>query len=448
MKPVIKPRDPKDRDRDKVNDKDAKGSNKNSTQSKTAILLGQMSALNVSKPTNVEAQRILTIIEALIDKVVIAAHLDGEFMGNFGDSSKSKATEEFLQLLTEKTGKSLVKQGECENKLRPFLLASESQDKMNDPEKSENGGIDVTELCKFTRNNVRNLVRSLQDNPPDLDAIKMRKKSIWDEYEDFLNCLRSIRIIMLKKLGTSAEEENSHIKQIQELKERIKEYEKVKNTRELELQNMKKERQKYTAEKNEELNKLKAEIQEIKNKKKKEQDDSTLKSKGIIDANNKVYKDKETKAAEKLKALKEQLEEVKKKNKSEEENLKKKKQQREAGLKEAVESYDFVMDRKAVEKKEIEGEFERIKGELKDLKEYFKKSDEEKQKDAEIIEKIQIKKDLLETDDQRINQIVFSIQSAWRTAKAAKGGSKKKEEEAGKEVELKILYNAYFMLCY
>ena len=187
MRPVIKLKPAGDKE--KVTEKDQKGgSSKSALSNKTAQLLSQMSISNQSKPTNVEAQRILTIIEALIDKVQVVAYLDGEFMGNFTDSSRSKATEEFLNILTEKTGKMIIKEGELENKLRPHLLASESQgtfeliiriiyiwtlDKNNDPDKSENGGVDFSELGKVTRNNIRNLVRSLQDNPPDLEAIKV-----------------------------------------------------------------------------------------------------------------------------------------------------------------------------------------------------------------------------------------------------------------------------------
>jgi len=226
---VLKPKDPRERDKDRGGEKDGKPTTLKSIQNnKTVQLLSQMTALNVSKPTNVEAQRILTIIEALIEKVTIAAYLDGEFMGYFSDTSKSKVTEEFLSMVTEKTGKMLMKEGEYETKLRPYLLAQENAEKINEVDKSEEGAMPYPELTKVTRNNVRNLVRCLQDNPPDFDAIRSRKRNIWEEYEEFLNCLRSVRVIMLKKLSTSAEEENYHIKQIQELKLKIKDHEAVK----------------------------------------------------------------------------------------------------------------------------------------------------------------------------------------------------------------------------
>lgn len=433
MRPVIKGKDPKERDKDRGGEKDGKPTSLKSQQNnRTAQLLSEMTRANMSKPTNVEAQRILTIIEALIEKVTIAAHLDGEFMGNFSDTSKSKVTEEFLTMVTEKTGKMLMKQGDFENKLRPFLLASESQEKTNEIDKSEQGGIDFPELCKQTRTNVRNLVRCLQDTPPDLDAIKGKKKNIWDEYEEFLNCLRSIKVIMLKKLSTSAEEENVHIKQIQELKIKIKDHEANKNTKEGELQNIKKERSKYTTERNEELNKLKGDIQEVKNKKKQRKDEADAQSKLIIDAALKAFNEKEAKKKEALKLLKESLAETIKKNKTEEEQLKKKKQQGEAQLKEVIESYDVTMEKKTAEKKDLEKELEKVREELANIKVNLAMAEHEKKKEQEIIEKIQKKRDVLETDDQRINQIILSIQNAWKGFKAKKGGGKKKKKKKKK----------------
>jgi len=151
-------------------------------------------------------------------------------------------------------------------------------------------------------------------------------------------------------------------------------------------------------------------------------------SKKNIETNNKVFKDKETKAAEKLKGLREQLAELIKKDKVEEEGLKKRKQQGESQLKEIIETYDISMEKKMSEKGELENDLEKIREELRNLKEHFKITEDEKRKDSEIMEKIQKKKDLLETDEDRTNQIVLAIQNAWKNFKTQKGGGKKKKK--------------------
>ncbi len=54
---------------------------------------------------------------------------------------------------------------------------------------------------------------------------------------------------MLKKLATAAEEADQHVKQLQDLNERIASLEKSKKTNEVELEKLKKERSKHLGEK-------------------------------------------------------------------------------------------------------------------------------------------------------------------------------------------------------
>ena len=54
---------------------------------------------------------------------------------------------------------------------------------------------------------------------------------------------------MLKKLATAAEEADQHVKQLQDLNERIASLEKSKKTNEVELDKLKKERSKHLGEK-------------------------------------------------------------------------------------------------------------------------------------------------------------------------------------------------------
>jgi hypothetical protein len=64
-------------------------------------------------------------------------------------------------------------------------------------------------------------------------------------------CVKSLKIIMLKKLSTAAEEADQHVKQLHDLNERISSLEKSKKTNEMELEKLKKERAKYSQEKKE-----------------------------------------------------------------------------------------------------------------------------------------------------------------------------------------------------
>jgi len=119
-------------------------------------------------------------------------------------------------------------------------------------------------MVSTTAKNIRNLIREVQNNPHDLDIIKrLRKNTPLDDYDDFLTYLKGLRLLMLKRLSTSVEEQASHDRQKEELDRKIQLWERTKNNKELELRNLKKEKEKYITEKDEELNKLKNQSDEI-----------------------------------------------------------------------------------------------------------------------------------------------------------------------------------------
>lgn len=67
--------------------------------------------------------------------------------------------------------------------------------------------------------------------------------------QEIYKCVKSLKYIMLKKLATAAEEADQHVKQLQDLNERIASLEKSKKTNEVELEKLKKERSKHLGEK-------------------------------------------------------------------------------------------------------------------------------------------------------------------------------------------------------
>ena len=84
-------------------------------------------------------------------------------------------------------------------------------------------------LEKQLKDHFLDLVRHLLKVPHDFEIIKQIKSNINSELNDIVHCVKCLRIIYLKKLSTAAEEEESHIRQLTELKEKISSYEKTKN---------------------------------------------------------------------------------------------------------------------------------------------------------------------------------------------------------------------------
>jgi hypothetical protein len=61
----------------------------------------------------------------------------------------------------------------------------------------------------------------VQASPPDFEIIKQLKSNVNQELNDLVHCVRCMRIIMLKKLSTAAEEEENHTLQLQVLQEKV-----------------------------------------------------------------------------------------------------------------------------------------------------------------------------------------------------------------------------------
>jgi len=110
----------RERDRDKEKDK-VPTTQKTLQSNQNAKLINIMSTFSVSKPTNVDAQRIVTILENLIEKVKILQYLDAELMNGLNDKNKREEWEDSLLQLQEKTLNLLMKEAELESELKPLL---------------------------------------------------------------------------------------------------------------------------------------------------------------------------------------------------------------------------------------------------------------------------------------------------------------------------------------
>ena len=85
-----------------------------------------MSTFSASKPTNVDAQRIVCVIDALIEKVQILQYLDSDLFTSLNDKAKMAEKEELMAQLTDNTRLQLLRESDLEIKLKPLLGGQES----------------------------------------------------------------------------------------------------------------------------------------------------------------------------------------------------------------------------------------------------------------------------------------------------------------------------------
>jgi len=83
-------------------------------------MLNNIMSTNMGKPTIVEAQRILQILDKLVANLETFIYLDAEFISKFNDLTKGKLSKDLVNQLAQETLELLVKQAELEFKIRPY----------------------------------------------------------------------------------------------------------------------------------------------------------------------------------------------------------------------------------------------------------------------------------------------------------------------------------------
>lgn len=75
---------------------------------------------NIGKPTIVEAQRILRILDGLYDSLITFMYLDTEFIARFLGTGKNKLPEDQVKKLSKQGYELLYNQAELEAKYKPY----------------------------------------------------------------------------------------------------------------------------------------------------------------------------------------------------------------------------------------------------------------------------------------------------------------------------------------
>ena len=82
-----------------------------------------------------------------------------------------------------------------------------------------------------------------------------------------MDCMTSLRMIYLKKLSTGHDEHRQHMKQLEELLNKIKRYEETKKKQQQELKDLRAKKEEYRIEQNQIKGKLDKELNGVKERK-------------------------------------------------------------------------------------------------------------------------------------------------------------------------------------
>ncbi|KAM3142601.1 hypothetical protein pb186bvf_005260 [Paramecium bursaria] len=387
-------------------------------------ILNNLMSTIVGKPTIVEAQRVLKVIDQLILNLETFMYLDADLVQRF---YSGKFQKDIIQNLTEETLQLLQKQAEIEQKFKFYVnldQVNKEGEEIDEAKKQES-----ERLEKLLQENFRNLIRRIQHSPKDLEILRLLKSNLNPELNDLVHCVKCIRIVMLKKLSTAEEEQRNHVAQLEDLKQKISSYEKTKNQCEQDLQKLRSERAIKTNEKKEEIERLKSAIAEVKATKVKRQtmlkDDTNTKL-GVLE---KDHKSKEDKLGTEFDLLKKRFQKMKEENAVEETGLKRKKAAQDQAYFESIQLYDQTMEQGMARLQELQQECADIEKDLKDKQNYFRAVDSEKAREREIEEEFKRKRELhqinLDKKVEAAKHIQYFLNQVKKPSK--KGGAKPKK---------------------
>ena len=117
----------KDRQRDREHDRDSKPTTQKAIQARNSNKIKEiMITFSASKPTNVDAQRIVCVLDSLIEKVSILQYVDSDLLNSISDKGRSQEKEELLEQLTNNTHLLLMREQDYEARLKPLISGQDS----------------------------------------------------------------------------------------------------------------------------------------------------------------------------------------------------------------------------------------------------------------------------------------------------------------------------------
>jgi len=431
----------------------AKQKNKDHQKELTQALLNAYSAI---KPTIVQAQRIVKIIDSLCEQIVVAKYLNYKFVKHFVDEEALQNSELDLDLVAQLSQNSTFKYlRELSHDVIEVVKLKGGEDHVSEAEEDESGGSsqnsdsdeeqdnseedqrkvieeqnerDIANYQEHIASVFRSLVKDLLHKKKDFEIIKNLNKTTNDSemYVDVVDCLTSLRAIYLKKLSTLSDEERTHVSLLNELGGKIEAHEAVRKQKQDDLTRLKLDRAKTNAQKNEEINKLKKELEEVKTRESEKTEDLKKKSEEKLALNDKNHAQTAAKLEEVLKKAKKELEEKKKteywyRNYSQEEKV-----NAENRLENSIKDYDQQMEMNTEELKRLQEHFETEKGKLDDLEEDYRKIRHAKEVNKKLEDEWAVKLQQFEIEENRKRDAAKYIVDMWAGWKERKKKKKKK----------------------
>jgi len=361
------------------------------------------SAMPTSKPTNIDAQRILAIMDELKEKLTFLSVISQPVL----DGLQSEEGQAACDLL----GPDLMKQFTEQIRLEDaYQLANQNSDGYA----HEEGNDDVREDVKSLQKNTLELCRKMKATSNVVAELRNFQEQRPAQMMAFLKTLVDMQDLTLKRLTTTVEEERSKMELLEHYK--IKEADASKRRQQLEkdLAHIRREKDRSANHRTEILTKLKADLLDVKENK-------TNRMTALRTRYEKRMKDHQDQFNERKEKMEKQIEALKEKNKksrneSQDDEMVKKKLVRrfEMETEQEIRKYDTAIKEMAYNLNEHQEGFKKEQKQLLELREHFSKVDQEKDCIANEEGLTDARRAKLEYEKSRRNESSALVQAFWR----------------------------------
>jgi hypothetical protein len=360
-----------------------------------------------SKPlTNVDAQRIIAILDELKEKLTFLSVVTPQVLSGL-QSEEGQACCELL-------GSDLVRQFAEQIRLEELYMVASSGVEGGFAHAQAEDNEEVREDVRALQKNTVELCRKMRAVDRIVPELRNFQETRPAAVIQFLKTLADMQELTLKRLTTTVEEERSR----QELLDyyRIREEEATKKKQQLDrdLNQIRKECERAQSQRNDILLKLKADLFEVKDRKTERMNQLQARYEQRMRDAQESFNAKRDELTKRINQLKESNKKLRQ-NSQEEETVKKKTAKRyEKEVDDVIQQYDKEVKELAGHLSEHEDLFKKDRRRLGDLKERFEKVDAERSciEAEEAITEARRKK--LNDEMDRRNQSSALVQAFWR----------------------------------
>lgn len=384
----------------------------------------------VAKPTNIDAQRILAIMDELKEKLTYLSVATPQVLAGL-QSEEGQTAQELV-------GTELMKQFAEQMRLEELYVvanAAADRDLVHGDENEEARGEEGQSLKKNTLELCRKM-RAVPNIVPELRNFQERDAT--RNVIQFLKTLADMQELTLKRLTTTVEEERSRTELLEHYKNREAEASKRRQQLEKDLTHLKSACERAQSHRNEILTKLKAELLDVRDSKAERMTALRNKYEKRMKDHEAAFSAKEEDLRKKINALKEANKKSRVNNEEEELAQKSKAKRYEMDVESVIKQYDTTIKDMAFTCGERMEAYKKEQKQLNELADHFKKVEEERATISAEEAIADARKAKREAERKRRDDASCLVQSFWRgicsreqyvtlkKARKKKGGGKKK----------------------